>query len=199
MITFARNSEPNKYMAILKLTNKNIMISKLRKAYKKANLTMRIWGDQIVVSGWPKYKDPKSQKQISCRNRFREAQVLMMADFCRVGSIKYWTKKAKQNGYKTAKGCARAYYYNELKIRDSYAECKNGKVYNVELIPLKDIVKKSKLKPYDLNYSASQKRRIEKRLKQLIPQLETISNFTWDYQFLIDSPPEWYNTTKRET
>lgn len=177
-------------MAVLELTMNGMIMKKVKRALKEANLTMRIWNGKVIVSGWPEYKDPKSVKQLSCRERFREAQLLMMADFCRVGSMRYWQKRAKREKYKTAKGCARAYYYNELKKRDSYAASDKGRVYRVTLVPLKEVLKSAKVRAYELSYHAFNREKFEKRLRDLGPQLDAISGFMWDYEYLAITPPE---------
>ena len=173
-------------MAILELTRSSIALKKTKRVLKASNMTMRVWGGRIVVSSWPSYKDPKSKKQLACRNRFQEANVLMMADFCRVGSLKYWTLRAKKENYKTAKGCARAYYYNELKQRDAHAEC--GKVYRVELVQLEEVVKKAKISASDVicfdNDVAI------RQIERLKSKLDVISDFSWDYRVNLDSPPK---------
>ena len=173
-------------MAILELTRSSIALKKTKRVLKASNMTMRVWGGKIVVSSWPSYKDPKSKKQLACRNRFQEANMLMMADFCRVGSLKYWTLRAKKENYKTAKGCARAYYYNELKQRDAHAEC--GKVYRVELVQLEEVVKKAKISTSDVicfdNDVAI------RQIERLKSKLDVISDFSWDYRVNFDSPPK---------
>jgi hypothetical protein len=173
-------------MAILELTRSSIALKKTKRILKASNMTMRVWGGKIVVSSWPNYKDPKSKRQQACRNRFQEANMLMMADFCRVGSLKYWTTRAKKENYKTAKGCARAHYYNELKQRDAYAEC--GKVYKVTLVPLEEVVKKAKVGAKDVTqFDETLAKRV---IKRLMPRLKIISEFSWDYQVNVDSPPK---------
>ena len=173
-------------MAILELTRSSMALKKMKRILKASNMTMRVWAGRIVVSSWPSYKDPKSKKQLACRNRFQEANVLMMADFCRVGSLKYWALRAKKENYKTAKGCARAHYYNELKQRDTHAEC--GKVYRVELVPLGEVVKKAKVGVTDVEMF--DKDVAERGLKRLKLKLDVISQFSWDYQVNVDSPPK---------
>jgi hypothetical protein len=173
-------------MAILELTRSSMVLKKTKRILKASNMTMRVWAGRIVVSSWPSYKDTKSKKQLVCRNRFQEANVLMMADFCRVGSLKYWTLRAKKENYKTAKGCARAHYYNELKQRDAHAEC--GKVYRVELVPLGEVVKKVKVSVTDVEMF--DKDVAERGLKRLKLKLDVISQFSWDYQVNVDSPPK---------
>jgi hypothetical protein len=173
-------------MAILHLTRNSATLKKTRRALKASNLTMRVWAGRIIVSGWPSYKDPKSEKQLACRRRFQEANVLVMADFCRLGSSKYWTQRAKKERYKTAKGCARAHYYNELKQRDAASE--KGLVYIVELVPLEEVAKKAKVTAGNVRwFNADFARQKAERLK---PRLDAISEFVWDYQVVVDSPPK---------
>jgi hypothetical protein len=173
-------------MAILELTRSSIALKKTKRVLKASNMTMRVWGGRIVVSSWPSYKDPKSKKQLACRNRFQEANVLMMADFCRVGSLKYWTLRAKKENYKTAKGCARAYYYNELKQRDAHAEC--GKVYKVELVQLDEVVKRAKVGASDAMWFDNDV--ANSQIEGLKSKLDVISEFSWDYRVNVDLPPK---------
>ena len=173
-------------MAILELTRSSIALKKTKRVLKASNMTMRVWGDRIVVSSWPSYKDPKSKKQLACRNRFHEANVLMMADFCRIGSLKYWTLRAKKENYKTAKGCARAHYYNELKKRDAHAEC--GKVYSVELVPLGEVVKKAKVGTNDVMWFDNDF--AYRQIVRLKSRLDLISEFSWDYRVNVDTSPK---------
>ena len=173
-------------MAILELTRNSIALKKTRRVLKASNMTMRVWGGRIVVSSWPSYKDPKSKKQLACRNRFQEANMLMMADFCRVGSLKYWTLRAKKENYKTAKGCARAYYYNELKQRDAHTEC--GKVYRVELVQLDEVVKRAKVGTRDVMWFDNDV--ANRQIERLKSKLNAISDFSWDYRVNVDSPPK---------
>jgi hypothetical protein len=110
----------------------------------------------------------------------------MMADFCRVGSLKYWTLRAKNENYKTAKGCARAYYYNELKQRDAHAEC--DKVYKVELVQLDEVVNRAKIGASDVicfNNDVA-----NSQIEGLKSKLDVISEFSWDYRVNVDLPPK---------
>ena len=85
-----------------------------RRELRKYGLQYRRWGTLKVLCAWPNYRDAKSKKQLTCRERFKKAQELMMEDFKNPENAKWWNDFKEVKGYKTAKGCARAYYYHLL-------------------------------------------------------------------------------------
>lgn len=62
-----------------------------------------------------KCKQPNTAAQIECREMLRKANERAREDMTREGRREYWAKKAEEMGYKTAMGCARAWYIAEMK------------------------------------------------------------------------------------
>lgn len=58
---------------------------------------------------------PNTEAQIECRELLKRANVLAREDMARDGRREQWEKRAREMGYKTAMGCARAWYVAELK------------------------------------------------------------------------------------
>lgn len=66
-------------------------------------------------------QQPNSPAQIRCRNLLVEATRLAKADMARPGRLDFWTLRAASTGYKTAIGCARAFFIAQLKANSSLA------------------------------------------------------------------------------
>ncbi|MCQ2229382.1 MAG: hypothetical protein MJZ13_06510 [Bacteroidales bacterium] len=62
-----------------------------------------------------KCKQPNTAAQVECREMLRKANERAREDMVREGRREYWAKKAEEMGYKTAMGCARAWYIAEMK------------------------------------------------------------------------------------
>lgn len=60
---------------------------------------------------------PNSDAQLECRELLKRANEQAKSDMKEEGRKHYWTEKAREMGYKTAMGCARAWYISELKGR----------------------------------------------------------------------------------
>ncbi|MCQ2203184.1 MAG: hypothetical protein MJZ15_01955 [Bacteroidales bacterium] len=60
---------------------------------------------------------PNTEAQMECREKLRRANELAREDLAREGRREYWKKKAEEMGYKTAVGCARAWYMAKLRGR----------------------------------------------------------------------------------
>ena len=101
-------------MAKVELLDTSLTPKKIRKLLRPYGLQYRRLFSWHIIAQWPRYKDPKSPAQLSCREKFKRAQELMMEDFQDPEQIKWWNKCKVSKGYKTAKGCARAYYYHLL-------------------------------------------------------------------------------------
>ena len=165
-------------MATLSLTHNKVLIRSMKRMYKSEGLLLRRWGNEMVVSAWPMRRDRKSTKQVKCRDLFKEAQLLMMADMRRVGSVRYWTRRAKRSGYKTAKGCARAYYYGQLQLREKYRA--EGKTFKVQLIAHEVIMGKRVVNAEDMLWRdriCSRSSYDEERLAQEVERILWDSGF----------------------
>ena len=101
-------------MAKFEIQGGNMTEKQFRRELRKYGLQYRRWGTLKVLCAWPNYRDAKSKKQLTCRERFKKAQELMMEDFKNPENAKWWNDFKEVKGYKTAKGCARAYYYHLL-------------------------------------------------------------------------------------
>lgn len=62
-----------------------------------------------------KCKQPNSEKQMECRDLLRRSNEMAREDMAREGRRDYWERMAKERGYKTAVGCARAWFISVLK------------------------------------------------------------------------------------
>ena len=101
-------------MAKFEIQGGNMTEKQFRRELRKYGLQYRRWGTLKVLCAWPNYRDAKSKKQLTCRERFKKAQELMMEDFKNPENAKWWNDFKEVKGYKTAKGCARTYYYHLL-------------------------------------------------------------------------------------
>lgn len=101
-------------MAKFEIQGGNMTDKQFRKELRKYGLQYRRWGTLKILCAWPNYRDAKSKKQLACRERFKKAQKLMMEDFKSPENAQWWDEFKVRKGYKTAKGCARAYYYHLL-------------------------------------------------------------------------------------
>lgn len=65
-----------------------------------------------------KCKQPNTKLQLECREAMREANERAREDMTLEGRREYWLKKAEEMGYKTAMGCARAWYMAEMRGKE---------------------------------------------------------------------------------
>ena len=86
-------------------------VRQIRKGLRRVGLQYRRLYSWHIIAKWPRYKDPKSPAQLECRAKFKRAQELMMEDFKQPKQAEWWELVKVKKGYKTAKGCARGYYY----------------------------------------------------------------------------------------
>lgn len=108
-------------------------IAKLRRKVRKSRfLTVRVTNGKTFLMLRPVHADTKSEAQLKCRERFKKAQELMKEDFNNAEKVRYWKKRANRLGYKTAKGCARAYYMERLKEEEEKA-LKTSQIENIVL------------------------------------------------------------------
>lgn len=62
-----------------------------------------------------KSKQPNTEKQLECRELLKRANEMAREDLVKAGRKKYWEDMARKKGYKTAIGCARAWYIAWMK------------------------------------------------------------------------------------
>lgn len=60
-------------------------------------------------------KQPNTDKQLECRELLKRANVMVKEDLAKPGRREHWEKMAKETGYKTVVGCARAWYVAWMK------------------------------------------------------------------------------------
>lgn len=78
-------------------------------------LTLR--GGRLYTMKRVRCVQPDSVEQLKCRELLVRANEMARRDFEEVEKVEYWKKKAEETGYKTARGCARAWYVRMLKER----------------------------------------------------------------------------------
>lgn len=69
---------------------------------------------------------PNTEAQMECREMLTEANKMVREDMAREGRKEYWTRMAKEMGYKTAVGCARAWYMSEMRGKELMRKNNNG-------------------------------------------------------------------------
>lgn len=60
---------------------------------------------------------PNTEAQVECREMLKRANEMAREDLAREGRREYWKNRAEEMGYKTAVGCARAWYMAKLRGR----------------------------------------------------------------------------------
>lgn len=92
-----------------------ITLKGARRALTMRGSTLRITQRNGKLYTFRKFRcvQPNSEKQMEWRERMRRANELAREDMARDGRKEHWAKMAKERGYKTAIGCARAWYMRE--------------------------------------------------------------------------------------
>lgn len=104
-------------------TNVPEAVARLRRRVKRMDKrwTVRVKYRKVCVMRSPVHADVKSDAQLKCRGKFRLVNERVAEEFARPERVRYWTQKARRDGYKTARGCARAYYMRNLVVADDVA------------------------------------------------------------------------------
>lgn len=104
-------------------TNVPEAVARLRRRVKKMDKrwTVRVKYRKVCVMRSPVHADVKSDAQLKCREKFRLVNERVAEEFAQPERVRYWTQKARRDGYKTARGCARAYYMRNLVVADDVA------------------------------------------------------------------------------
>lgn len=100
--------------------NDNITLKGARRIMTKRGGSFRITKRNGRLYTFKKFKciQPNTEAQMECRELLKRANELAKADMSKEGRREYWEKKAGEMGYKTAMGCARAWYIAELKGKE---------------------------------------------------------------------------------
>lgn len=95
-------------------------VARLRRTIKRRDKrwTVRLKYQKVCVMRSPKHKDMKTPAQLKCRERFCVVNAKVAEEFRDIARVKYWEKKARVHGYKTARGCARAFYMEEMRKKE---------------------------------------------------------------------------------
>lgn len=92
-------------------------VARLRRTIKRADnrWTVRVKYNKVCVMRTPTHRDMKTEAQLECRERFRVVNDKVAKEFKDPARRFYWEKRAHKEGYKTARGCARAFYITETR------------------------------------------------------------------------------------
>lgn len=86
-----------------------------RRALRHSNYRLTVRYGRVYTIKANDGRQPDSKRQLECRDLLMKANVMAKDDIARKGRKKYWERMAQKSGYKTAIGCARAYYIKVLK------------------------------------------------------------------------------------
>lgn len=90
-----------------------------RRALRHSNYRLTVRYGRVYTIKANDGRQPDSKRQLECRDLLMKANVMAKDDIARKGRKKYWERMAQKSGYKTAMGCARAYYIKVLKNKVS--------------------------------------------------------------------------------
>lgn len=105
-----------RYMARIVLKD-GVTLKGARRMMTKHGGSFRITKRNGRLYTFKKFKcvQPNTAAQMECRELLKRANKMAREDIKKTGRKEYWEKKACEMGYKTAMGCARAWYIAELK------------------------------------------------------------------------------------
>lgn len=97
-------------------------VARLRRTIKRADnrWTVRVKYNKVCVMRTPTHRDMKTEAQLECRERFRVVNDKVAKEFNDPARRVYWEKRACKEGYKTARGCARAFYMAETRREEQH-------------------------------------------------------------------------------
>ena len=109
---------------IYHLENNRTIIDTLRRRWRKGRqFTVRVSSSgTVTVMRMPLHRDMKTEAQIKCRQRFMQAQQLMLEALNDANKRRFFQKKRLQQGYKTLRGCMMAYYIDHLMRQEQEEE-----------------------------------------------------------------------------
>lgn len=101
---------------IFKVEHNPHIIGKLRRKWRKdGRFTVRVTHTGTVsVIRMPLHKDMKTEAQMRCRMRFVRAQEMMLEALADKKLRRFFQRRRLRRGYKTLRGCIRAYYIEQL-------------------------------------------------------------------------------------
>lgn len=100
------------------------MIGMLRRKWRKdGRYTVRVTrAGTVCVIRMPLHEDMKTEAQVKCRNRFVKAQEMMLEALRDKKLRRFFQKRRRRKGYKTLRGCMRAYYIDQLIYQEQKEE-----------------------------------------------------------------------------
>lgn len=101
---------------IFKVEHNDYIIGSLRRKWRKTRqFTLRVTHSGTVsIIRMPLHRDVRTEAQLKCRARFNEAQRLMLEALTDAKLLRFFKKRQRSKGYKTLRGCIRAYYIDKL-------------------------------------------------------------------------------------
>lgn len=136
---------------VFKVEHNAYIIGMLRRKWRKdGRYTVRVThSGTISVIRMPSHKDMKTEAQMKCRMRFVKAQEMMLEALADKKLRRFFQKRRLRKGYKTLRGCMRAYYIDQLIFQEqkearevlgvSMAKCLSGVMTNAECQSLPDV------------------------------------------------------------
>lgn len=136
---------------VFKVEHNAYIIGMLRRKWRKdGRYTVRVThSGTISVIRMPSHKDMKTEAQMKCRLRFVKAQEMMLEALADKKLRRFFQKRRLRKGYKTLRGCMRAYYIDQLIFQEqkearevlgvSMAKCLSGVMTNAECQSLPDV------------------------------------------------------------
>lgn len=108
---------------VFKIEHNAYLIGMLRRKWRKdGRYTVRVTrGGTVCVMRMPLHEDMKTEAQMRCRVRFTKAQEMMLEALKDKKLRRYFQKRRLRKGYKTLRGCIRAYYIEELLFQEQRA------------------------------------------------------------------------------
>lgn len=107
--------------------NDNKNLKQARRALRHSGLRLTVRYGRIYTIKAKEIKQPRTDKQQRNWQVMEKANKLADAELRREGGKEEWEKRARETGYKTARGCVRAYYIKIIKEKMDAKERKEIK------------------------------------------------------------------------
>ena len=120
---FVITSKAQSNMRIILSSYTPLALKRTRRLIQRDNsaLTINTRHGKLFTQRKPKPIQPRSEHQEKNWALFTKANQLVAADFANPQKCRYWQQRQqKQSRYKTARGLARAYYIQQLKLRATH-------------------------------------------------------------------------------
>lgn len=109
---------------VFKIEHNHYLIGTLRRKWRKdGRYTVRVTrAGTVCVIRMPLHEDMKTEAQLKCRKRFVKAQEMMLEALKDKKLRRFFQKRRRRKGYKTLRGCMRAYYIDQLIYQEQKEE-----------------------------------------------------------------------------